>query len=74
MFETPQFGESGFLLGLNDFIAETPEYNVDDLLPAVRNGLSVDGELFSAPVYGESSFIMYRTCLLYTSPSPRDRG
>ena len=68
MFETPQFGESGFLLGLNDFIAETPEYNVDDLLPAVRNGLSVDGELFSAPVYGESSFIMYRTDLIDNMP------
>jgi maltose-binding protein MalE len=33
---------------------------VDDLLPAVRNGLSVDGKLFAAPFYGESSMLMYR--------------
>ena len=68
MFETPQFGAAGNLIGLNSFIADTPEYNVDDLLPAVRNGLSVDGELFSAPVYGESSFIMYRTDLIDNMP------
>ena len=33
---------------------------MDDLLPAVRNGLSIDGKLFAAPFYGESSMLMYR--------------
>ena len=35
-------------------------YDVDDLLPAMRSGLSVDGKLYAAPFYGESSMLMYR--------------
>jgi sorbitol/mannitol transport system substrate-binding protein len=39
------------------------DYDVDDLLPAIRSGLSVDGTLYAAPFYGESSMVMYRTDL-----------
>ncbi len=60
MFETPQFGANGWLVGLNDFAANDPDYNIDDLIPAVRGGLSVDGELYASPFYAESSFLMYR--------------
>jgi sorbitol/mannitol transport system substrate-binding protein len=35
-------------------------YDADDLLPAIRNGLSKDGKLYAAPFYGESSMVMYR--------------
>ncbi|WP_028310862.1 ABC transporter substrate-binding protein [Derxia gummosa] len=35
-------------------------YDIDDLLPAVRSGLSVEGKLYAAPFYGESSMLMYR--------------
>ncbi|MFO1147958.1 MAG: sugar ABC transporter substrate-binding protein [Alsobacter sp.] len=35
-------------------------YDVDDLLPAIRAGLSYDGKLYAAPFYGESSMVMYR--------------
>ena len=64
MFETPQFGTNGWLVPLNDFAANDPDYNIDDLIPAVRNGLSVDGELYASPFYAESSFVMYRQDLL----------
>ena len=60
MFETPQFGANGWLVGLNDLAAASDTYDIDDLIPAVRNGLSVDGELYSSPFYAESSFVMYR--------------
>jgi sorbitol/mannitol transport system substrate-binding protein len=40
------------------------EYDVDDLLPAMRSGLSHDGTLYAAPFYGESSMVMYRTDLM----------
>ena len=40
------------------------DYDVDDLLPAIRAGLSVDGKLYAAPFYGESSMVMYRTDLM----------
>ena len=56
MYETPIWGKKGWLAE----IKPTAEYDVDDLLPAMRNGLSVDGKLFAVPFYGESSMLMYR--------------
>ncbi|MEM7338090.1 MAG: sugar ABC transporter substrate-binding protein [Actinomycetota bacterium] len=64
MYETPQFGANGWLVGLNDLAANDPDYNIDDLIPAVRGGLSVDGELYASPFYAESSFLMYRADVL----------
>ncbi len=60
MFEAPQFGANGWLYDLNDFAADTPEWNVDDIIPAVRGGLSYEGGLYASPFYAESSFVMYR--------------
>ena len=61
MYETPIWGRQGWLVSLDDLPAE---YDVDDILPAMRGGLSVDGTLYAAPFYGESSMIMYRTDLM----------
>lgn len=60
MYEAPIWGERGWLEPL-EFSAE---YDVDDLLPAMRDGLSYDGKLYAAPFYGESSMIMYRKDLV----------
>ncbi|MEW6704114.1 MAG: sugar ABC transporter substrate-binding protein [Pseudomonadota bacterium] len=59
MYETPIWGKKGWLRELKPAAA----YDVDDLLPAIRNGLSVDGRLYAAPFYGESSMLMYRSDL-----------
>ena len=56
MYETPIWAKKGWLKQLKTDAA----YDVDDLLPAVRDGLSVDGKLYAAPFYGESSMLMYR--------------
>ena len=56
LYEAPIWGKKGWLQELKTDAA----YDVDDLLPAVRNGLSIDGKLFAAPFYGESSMLMYR--------------
>ncbi|GAB4546582.1 MAG: sugar ABC transporter substrate-binding protein [Ruegeria sp.] len=61
MYETPIWGANGWLVPLDDLSAE---YDVDDILPAMRGGLSHDGTLYAAPFYGESSMIMYRTDLM----------
>ena len=61
MYETPIWGANDWLVPLNDLSAE---YDVDDILPAMRNGLSHDGTLYAAPFYGESSMVMYRTDLM----------
>ena len=60
MYEAPIWGSRGWLEPL-DF---GDEYDVNDILPAMRNGLSHDGTLYAAPFYGESSMIMYRKDLL----------
>ena len=61
MYETPIWGANGWLVPLDDLSAE---YDVDDILPAMRDGLSHDGTLYAAPFYGESSMVMYRTDLM----------
>ncbi|WP_170326653.1 ABC transporter substrate-binding protein [Ruegeria arenilitoris] len=61
MYETPIWGANGWLVPLEGMSAE---YDVDDILPAMRNGLSNDGTLYAAPFYGESSMVMYRTDLM----------
>jgi len=56
MYEAPIWGKKGWLTELKTDAA----YDVDDLLPAVRGGLTVGGKLYAAPFYGESSMLMYR--------------
>lgn len=60
-YEVPIWGKKGWLVDLNDLPAS---YDVDDLLPAIRGGLTVDGKLMAAPFYGESSMVMYRKDLM----------
>jgi sorbitol/mannitol transport system substrate-binding protein len=60
-YEVPIWAKQGWLVALDDLGAD---YDVDDLLPAIRSGLSVDGTLYAAPFYGESSMVMYRKDLL----------
>ena len=56
-YEVPIWAKQGWLLALDNLGAD---YDVDDLLPAIRGGLTVDGKLYAAPFYGESAMIMYR--------------
>lgn len=62
-YEAPIWAKQGWLKPL-DALSADAAYDVDDLLPAIRGGLSLDGKLYAAPFYGESSFIMYRTDLM----------
>ena len=56
MQEAPIWGQAGWIEPLNFSDA----YDIDDMLPAIRNGLSYEGQLYAAPFYGESSMVMYR--------------
>ncbi len=58
-YEVPIWAKQEWLVPL-EFDAD---YAVDDLIPAVRDALSVDGKLYAAPFYAESAMIMYRTDL-----------
>ena len=59
-YEVPIWAKQQWLVPLDDLGAD---YDAGDLLPAVREALSVDGTLYAAPFYGESAMVMYRTDL-----------
>ena len=60
LYEAPIWSKKGWLTAINTDAA----YDVDDLLPAIRSGLSYEGKLYAAPFYGESSMTMYREDLV----------
>jgi sorbitol/mannitol transport system substrate-binding protein len=63
-YETPIWGNIGWIESI-DALAKAhpdsvqPDYDFEDLLPAIRSGLSAKGELYALPFYGESSFTFY---------------
>lgn len=59
-YEIPIWAKRGWLLPLDGLGAD---YDVDDLLPPIRDAASYEGKLYGAPFYGESSMLMYRTDL-----------
>jgi sorbitol/mannitol transport system substrate-binding protein len=61
MYEVPIWARKGWL---RPFQPEE-KYDVGDLLPAIRKGLSVNNTLYAAPFYGESSMLMYRKDLVH---------
>ena len=61
MYETPIWAERDWLVSLDGL---PDSYDIDDILPAMRAGLSHNGSLYAAPFYGESSMVMYRTDLM----------
>ena len=59
-YETPLWASYGWIANLQPYIARTPGYDEGDLIPSIRKALSWRGRVYSAPFYGESSFLMYR--------------
>ncbi|TIT73202.1 MAG: sugar ABC transporter substrate-binding protein, partial [Mesorhizobium sp.] len=60
-YEVPIWAKQSWLLPLDKL---GDDYDVKDIIPAIAGGLSVDGKLYAAPFYGESSFVMYRKDLM----------
>ncbi len=55
MYEVPIWAKNGWLTRIRLSTVE-----LGDMLPTIREGLSYQGQLYGAPVYGESSIIFYR--------------
>ncbi len=60
MYEAALWGAKGWLEPMKDLPAD---YQLDDVFPSVRDGLSVKGTLYALPFYAESSMTYYRTDL-----------
>ncbi|WP_296084052.1 sugar ABC transporter substrate-binding protein [uncultured Agrobacterium sp.] len=56
-YEVPIWAKQGWLLPLEKL---GDKYDVNDMLPSIRGGLTIEGKLYAAPFYGESAMIMYR--------------
>ncbi len=56
-YEVPIWAKQGWLIPLDNLGAD---YDTADLLPKIRDSVSVSGKLYAAPFYGESSMLMYR--------------
>ena len=71
LFEAPMWGKSGWLV---PFSNPPASYDLGDVLPTVRNGLSYDGKLYALPFYAESQMTIYRKDLFdkagLTMPHP----
>jgi sorbitol/mannitol transport system substrate-binding protein len=59
-YEVPIWAKKNWLVPLDNLGSS---YDVADLLPKIRDAVSVSGKLYAAPFYGESSMVMYRTDL-----------
>ncbi|MEO7422651.1 MAG: sugar ABC transporter substrate-binding protein [Ornithinibacter sp.] len=58
-YETPQWGANGWLVDLTSDLEKDSAYDVNDILPPVRDALTSDNKLYAVPFYGESSILMY---------------
>lgn len=57
LYETPIWGKQGWLVPFDDLPAS---YDVNDILPTVKDALSYNGKLYSVPFYAESAMTFYR--------------
>ena len=57
LYETPIWGKAKWLVPFDNMDAS---YDVDDILPTVKDGLSYEGKLYSVPFYAESAMTFYR--------------
>jgi multiple sugar transport system substrate-binding protein/sorbitol/mannitol transport system substrate-binding protein len=57
----PGFVKAGYIEPLDDLAAAAPQYlDKADFVPGYLNTNVLDGKLYGLPVYGESTFVMYR--------------
>jgi multiple sugar transport system substrate-binding protein len=57
----PGFVKAGYIDPLDDFATKIPkDYDKTDFVPGYLDTNIIDGKLYGLPVYGESTFLMYR--------------
>jgi sorbitol/mannitol transport system substrate-binding protein len=59
-YETQMWAKNGWITDLQPYAERTAGYDPDDFIPTIKDALSYEGDLYSVPFYGESSFLAYR--------------
>jgi sorbitol/mannitol transport system substrate-binding protein len=60
MYEVPQYAKQKWIDEIGTALDADTTYDSADFFKSVRDGLSLDGKLYAAPFYGESSTLFYR--------------
>ena len=58
-FVVSDAGQRRLLVDLTPLAEADVNYDLDDIIASVRSSVSVDGQLFGAPFYAESSIVMF---------------
>jgi sorbitol/mannitol transport system substrate-binding protein len=63
-FEVPLWAKTDWIVSIDDLMAQNPNntqpnYDKEDLIKAIRLGLSYNDKLYAVPFYGESSMTFY---------------
>nr|WP_223184573.1 sugar ABC transporter substrate-binding protein [Streptomyces sp. CBMA152] len=59
-YEAPIYAKNKWLSPLTDRAKGDVGFDQGDILPAIQQSLTADGQIYAEPFYGESSFLMYR--------------
>lgn len=59
-YETEMWAANGWIDNLQPLADATDGYDTDDFIPTIKDALSYEGDVYSVPFYGESSFLVYR--------------
>lgn len=64
-YDTPFWAKNKWIVSLEPFLgalspADAKAFDRDDFLPPIRSALSLDGQQYAFPFYGESSMLFYR--------------
>lgn len=61
--ETLLFVKNGWLASLDEFIAKSPDYDIQDYIPSALEGGRIDGKVYGIPLFTERTVLYYRTDL-----------
>lgn len=59
-YEASTWTANDWLVNMQDMAEKDTAFDEADILPAMKNVLSKDGDMYAIPFYGESAFTMYR--------------
>lgn len=59
-YETQMWAKNGWIEDLQGRADATKGYDTADFIPTIKDALSYQGDMYSVPFYGESSFLVYR--------------
>ena len=59
-YETEMWAANGWIENLQPLADATEGYDTGDFIPTIKDALSYQGDMYSVPFYGESSFLVYR--------------